>query len=125
SFTKPWLHQIHTNDEPVPHHILRHELVHALGADLAGGPWGVPGGLVPQMAFIEGIAVAGDWPPGEFTVHEETRAMKELGRMPDLARLFRPGLFYAESGAVAYTAAGSFIRYLWETRGAELVREAY
>ncbi len=125
SFTKPWLRQIHTNDAPAPHPILRHELVHALGADLAGGPWGVPGGLIPQMALIEGIAVAGDWPPGEFTVHEETRALRDLGLMPDVSRLFKPGLFYAESGPRAYTTAGSFVRWLWETRGPAFVAKVY
>ena len=125
SFTKPWLRQIHTNDAPAPHPILRHELVHALGADLAGGPWRVPGGLFPQMALIEGIAVAGDWPAGEFTIHEETGALRELKLMPEVQRLFRPGLFYAESGARAYTTAGSFVRWLWETRGAAFVRDVY
>jgi len=117
SFTKPWLRQIHTNDAPPPHPILRHELVHALGAQIAAGPWGVPGGIVPQMALIEGVAVAADWPAGEFTLHEEARALKDLRRLPDLPRLFRRGLFYAESGARAYTAAGSFLRWIWETRG--------
>src|SRR5713101_7935131 len=125
SFTKPWLRQIHTNDAPAPHPILRHELVHALGADLAGGPWGAPGGLIPQMALIEGIAVAGDWPPGEFTVHEETRALRDLGLMPDVSRLFKPGLFYAESGPRAYTTAGSFVRWLWETRGPDVLDKLY
>src|SRR5207248_1990983 len=67
SFTKPWLRQIHTNDAPPPHPILRHELVHALGAQIAAGPWGVPGGIVPQMALIEGMAVAADWPAGART----------------------------------------------------------
>jgi hypothetical protein len=118
SFTKPWLRQIHTNDAPAPHPILRHELVHAIGAQVAGGPWGVPGGLVPKMALTEGAAVAADWPPGEFTVHEEARALDDLHRLPDLQRLFRGGLFYAESGPRAYTAAGSFLRFIWETRGA-------
>ena len=125
SFTKPWLRQIHTNDAPAPHPILRHELVHALGAEIAGGPWGVPGGLLPQMALIEGIAVAGDWPPGEFTIHEETAALRELKLMPRVPDLFRPGLFYAESGPRAYTTAGSFVRWLWETRGKAFVRDAY
>jgi len=125
SFTKPWLRQIHTNDGPAPHPILRHEMVHALAAPIAGGPWGVPGGLFPQMALTEGIAVAGDWPAGEVTLHEETRGLKDLGLMPDVRQLFRPGLFYAESGARAYTTAGSFVRFLWETRGAAFVREAY
>ena len=125
SFTKPWLRQIHTNDAAAPHPILRHELVHAVGADLAGGPWRVPGGFFPQMALVEGAAVAGDWPAGEFTVHEETRALRDLQLMPEVQRLFRPGLFYAESGARAYTTAGSFVRWLWETKGAAFVREVY
>jgi len=128
SFTKPWLRQIHTNDAPAPHPILRHELAHALAADFAKGPWGVPGRLhrlVPDMAFIEGFAVAADWPPGEATVHEEARALRDLGRAPDLIQLFGPGLFYAEPGARAYTVAGSFVRFLWETRGASALREAY
>jgi len=126
SFTKPWLRQIHTNDAPAPHPILRHELVHALGARIARGPWGVPGGLIPQMALIEGVAVAADWPPGEFTVHEEARALQELKLLPDLRRLFRPGIvFYAESGARAYTTSGSFLRFLWESRGPEFIDKLY
>src|SRR3989475_1080951 len=98
SFTKPWLGQIHTNDAPAPHPILRHELVHALGAQIAKGPFGVPGGLLPQMALVEGAAVAADWPPGEFTVHEEARALHDLRLLPDLRRLFAPARFYGESG---------------------------
>ena len=128
SFTKPWLRQIHTNDAPAPHPILRHELVHAIGAQLARGPWGVPGrlrGLLPDMALVEGVAVAGDWPPGEFTIHEQARAILDLKLLPDLGRLFSPGLFYAESGPRAYTAAGSFIRWLWETRGPQYVYKVY
>ncbi len=124
SFTKPWLRQIHSNDAPAPHPILRHELVHAVLAEVARGPWGVPG-LVPQMALIEGIAVAADWPPGELTVHEEARALRELKLMPDVTRLFTPGLFYAESGPRAYTTAGSLVRFLWETRGPGYLREVY
>src|SRR6266403_1823384 len=125
SFTKPWLHQIHTNDAPAPHPILRHELVHAIGAQIARGIWKVPGGLVPQMALTEGVAVAGDWPPGEFTVHEEARAMRELNLLPDLQRLFRPAAFYAEAGPRAYTAAGSFLRFMRDRRGPELFSKLY
>jgi hypothetical protein len=77
------------------------------------------------MALVEGVAVAGDWPAGEFTTHEETRALRELKLMPDVQRLFKPGLFYAESGARAYTTAGSFVRWLWQTKGAAYLREVY
>jgi tetratricopeptide (TPR) repeat protein len=128
SFTKPWLRQIHTNDAPAPHPILRHELVHALAADWSSGPFGVPGrlgGLLPDMAFIEGFAVAGDWPAGESTVDEEAAALRRLGRAPDLVALFAPGRFYAEAGPNAYTLAGSFVRFLVARSGGGAVRAAY
>jgi len=128
SFTKPWLRQIHTNDAPAPHPILRHELAHAAFADLSGGVFGVPGrlrGLVPDMALVEGAAVAADWPAGELTVDEEARALHELKLLPDLRRIFRPGLFYAESGPRAYVAEGSFVRFLSEKEGAAAFRAAY
>ncbi|HWE23640.1 MAG TPA: type VI secretion system protein, partial [Myxococcales bacterium] len=48
SFTKPWLRQIHMNDGPAPQPILRHELAHAAFADIAPGPFGVPGGVLPR-----------------------------------------------------------------------------
>jgi hypothetical protein len=125
SFTKPWLRQIHTNDAPAPHPILRHELAHAAFAEIAPGPWGVPTGIVPQMALVEGAAVAADWPAGEFTVHEEARALLDAKLLPDLRRLFAPARFYGESGPRAYTAAGSAIRFLWATRGPAAFRAAY
>jgi len=125
SFTKPWLRQVHTNDAAAPHPILRHELAHAAFADVAPGPFGVPGGLVPQMALVEGAAVAADWPPGEFTVHQEARALRELKLLPDLPQIFAPARFYGESGPRAYTAAGSAIRFLWQTRGPTAFRELY
>jgi hypothetical protein len=125
SFTKPWLRQIHINDAPAPQPILRHELAHAAFADVAPGPWGVPTGIVPQMALVEGAAVAADWPPGEFTVHEEARALLDAKLLPDLRRLFGGGRFYGESGPRAYTAAGSAIRFLWESGGRAAFRDAY
>jgi tetratricopeptide (TPR) repeat protein len=77
------------------------------------------------MAFIEGLAVAADWPAGEATVDQETAALLELGKLPDLSRLFAPGRFYGEAGPSAYASAGSLIRFLWRTRGAAAVRTAY
>ena len=128
SFTKPWLRQVHTNDERVPHRILRHELAHAAAAELSGGALGVPGrlrGLWPSMALVEGLAVAADWPGGELTVHEQARALRGLGLAPDLRRLFGAASFFGESGARAYTTVGSFVRWLWTTQGAAAVARAY
>src|SRR5436305_6123751 len=74
SFTKPWLRQIHTNDAPAPHPILRHELVHAVGAPIARGPWGVPGGLVAGTGVVEGGEVYGASHAGDCSVLAETRS---------------------------------------------------
>ena len=125
SFTKPWLRQIHMNDGPAPQPILRHELAHAAFAEIAPGPFGVPGGVLPRMALVEGAAVAADWPAGEFTVHEEARALRDLKLLPDLRQLFAPARFYVEAGPRAYTAAGSAIRFLWQSRGPAAFRDAY
>ncbi|HWE24321.1 MAG TPA: hypothetical protein VG496_10325, partial [Myxococcales bacterium] len=110
---------------PAPQPILRHELAHAAFADIAPGPFGVPGGILPRMALVEGAAVAADWPSGEFTVHEEARALRDLKLLPDLRQLIAPARFYAEAGPRAYTTAGSAIRFLWQSRGPAAFRAAY
>src|SRR5205085_6568720 len=110
---------------PAPGAILRHELAHAAFADVARGPFGVPGGLLPRMALVEGAAVAADWPGGEFTIHEEARALRDLNLLPDLRRLFAGGRFYTEPGARAYITVGSAVRFLWQSRGPPAFGEAY
>ena len=36
-YTKPWLAEIHLTDQPLPHPVLRHEMVHAVG--IGARPW--------------------------------------------------------------------------------------
>jgi hypothetical protein len=126
-YAKPWLREVHVVDAPLPHPVLRHELVHALGATIAGGPLGVPARRVVLVSagLVEGLAAALETPRGRFTVHEWSRAAKELGLLPDVAALVGPAGFYAQPPARAYTAAGSFLAYLLERHGAAKVREAY
>ncbi len=126
-YAKPWLREIHLVDAPFPHPLLRHELVHVVGAELAGGLLGVPAraAVLVSPGLIEGLAAALETPRGRYTVHEWSRAARELGLLPDVARIVGPAGFYAEPPARAYTAAGSFLAFLLERHGAERVREAY
>jgi hypothetical protein len=126
-YAKPWLREVHVVDAPVPHPVLRHELVHALGATIAGGPLGVPARrlVLVSAGLVEGLAAALETPRGRFTVHEWSRAAKELGLLPDVAALVGPAAFYLQPPARAYTAAGSFLAYLLERHGAARVRDAY
>jgi hypothetical protein len=126
-YAKPWLKEIHLVDAPLPHPLLRHELVHAVAADVAGRPLGVPARalVLVSAGLVEGLAAALETPRGRLTVHEWSRAAKELGLLPDVAAIVGPAGFYAEPPARAYAAAGSFLAFVLERHGAGTVREAY
>lgn len=127
NFTKPWLSEIHLNDAPAPHPVLRHELVHALAAPLAPGPLHVPARarVLVAAGLVEGLAEAVDVPRGPYTLHEWTRAMRDQGVMPPPAALVGATGFFGAAPARAYTAAGSFLRWLLDTEGAARVRALY
>ncbi len=126
-YTKPWLGEIHLSDAPAPHPSLRHELVHALAAPFASGPLKVPARWLVSVraGLVEGLAVALDLPRGEWTAHEWSRAMRDLGLMPRPGALLGPGGFFSAPQARAYTVAGSFLGFLIERHGAEPVRRLY
>ncbi len=127
NFTKPWLAEIQITDWPLPHPVLRHELVHALAAGFASGPLRVPArhGFFVSAGLVEGLAVAVDLPHGEWTLHESTRAMRDLGLLPALDGLLGPAGYFNAPPARAYTAAGSFLRYLLDRFGPAQVRALY
>jgi len=127
SFTKPWLAEIHVNDEGAPHPILRHELVHALASAAAPGPLHVPAraGVVVNVGLMEGLAVAVDPPSGSWDVHAWTRALRDQGRLPPLASLLGASGFFNAPPARAYTAAGSFLKFLLDRAGPRAVLAAY
>ena len=80
---------------------------------------------VPMLAsgLIEGVAEAADAgaPDGTSTIHQEAAAMIADGRGAAAGGVVGAG-FSTLSGARAYTLAGSFCRFLLETRGAEKLR---
>ena len=127
SFTKPWLAEIHVHEQGVPHPILRHELVHALASAVARGPLRVPARalVLVNPGLVEGLAVAVDVPAGSFDIHAWTRALRDQGRLPALDALLGATGFFGAAPARAYTAAGSFLRYLLDRYGAPAVLAAY
>jgi hypothetical protein len=126
-YTKPWWAEVHVEDEPLPHPILRHEIVHAVASALAPGPLHVParGRLLPALALVEGLAVALDTPRGGYTVHQWSRAARDLDYLPDLERILGPAGFWSQAPARAYTAAGSFLAFLLDRYGPGPVTAAY
>lgn len=127
-FAKPWLGQLHVDPRGFPHGVLKHELAHVVAAQLGREPFRVTAtalGLLPLPVLVEGAAVAADWNPGELTVHEEARALRDLGLAPELPGLLSPRAFFAESHRRAYTYAGSFVRWLVDTRGRSAFARLY
>jgi hypothetical protein len=77
--------------------------------------------------LIEGLAVAVDWPGGDYgrlTPHEAVRALQEMGLRPSIRALLSLG-FLAQSSQRSYQTAGSFMRFLLDTYGAPALRRLY
>jgi hypothetical protein len=134
-YAKPWTREIFLQTERFPSSRLRHELAHvfagAFGDRMFGvafrwrwrGPLPVP---TLAMGLVEGLAEAADTsdPDGATTIHQDAAAMIADGLAPPLAAVVGAG-FSGQSGARAYTMAGSFCAFLLETRGADELRELY
>lgn len=125
--SRPWAGEIHIDGFETPHRVLKHELAHLFAAELAGGPFKVPalGGLLINLGIVEGTAVAADWPARVLTTHQWAQAMRVLGLAPDLRKALYPTGFWSQSSVRAYTAAGSFLRWLIETRGIDRFKVLY
>jgi hypothetical protein len=124
---KPWRNEVYVTAEPTPHWVLRHELAHAVAARFGRGPFAIAsslGGLWPDPGLIEGLAVAAGGPRSDLTVHQWAAAMKRQELLPPVSRLFGLG-FLDIAQSAAYTAAGSFCRFVHDRHGAAALRQVY
>jgi tetratricopeptide (TPR) repeat protein len=71
------------------------------------------------------VSSKADNPFDELTLHEWAAAMKKKNLLPDVASLMSAQGFYGAPPSRAYATAGSFLRYLAETRGKEKLRDLY
>ena len=126
-FAKPWKYSLYLNGASFPHGILKHELVHVVGAAFGTWPFGTSArwALWQNVGLIEGLAVAVDWPARKFSPHTWSAAQRRIGKAPDLRSLFDPLGFWTKSARRTYILAGSFVRFLLDVYGPELFRQAY
>lgn len=124
---KPWLAEIHIARVPYATPVVHHELAHVVLGHFADSFLKVPTtiGFVPHNALVEGAAEAMEWYGGQLTAHQWAAAMRKEGIAPDLASIVGADGFWKQSAGKAYTVAGSFIRWLLDTRGAEPLKAAY
>ncbi len=124
---KPWRNEVYLQNESFPHPVLKHELAHAVARAMGAWPFYATSryGLLPLPGLIEGAAVAAAWEgESDATPHEWTRAMSDANLLPNIESIMGIG-FYGHSAGTAYTAAGSFIRWLIDHKGAARFARVY
>ncbi len=124
---KPWRREIYIQHEAWPHPVLRHELAHVFAGAAGDRLFRLSlAGVIPQLGLVEGLAVAADRRvTGNVSLHQSVRAMRQAGLLPPLDQVFSGLRFWSLPSGRAYTAAGSFVRYLLQQHGPQKVLAAY
>ncbi|MFH1530329.1 MAG: tetratricopeptide repeat protein [Pseudomonadota bacterium] len=127
SIARPWQGQLHIVFSDVGTRVSAHELVHLYAAEASTGALGIPvrRGVLPVAGLIEGLAVALEPPRPLAPLHHWAAAMGRTIDTPSMASLMEPASFWSHAGGKVYTLAGSFVRWLLETRGGEAVTALY
>jgi tetratricopeptide (TPR) repeat protein len=122
----PWRQQIYLDYRGFPHPVLPHELAHVFGKTVGDRVFGVSmDGVVPNVALVEGFATAmAPRASDRLDLHDQATVLERLGKRPPLAEIMGPA-FFSRSSRVAYTTAGSFCRWLVDTRGFEPMGALY
>lgn len=123
---KPWRGEVYLQNDEFPHPVLKHELAHVIARRFASWPFYVTSSWgLPMPGLVEGAAVAAAWEgESDATPHEWTRAMMDARLLPAMDEIMGSG-FYGQSSSTAYTAAGSFSRWLIEREGVAKFRDVY
>ncbi len=123
---KPWQRAMHIHAPKLGDGVTIHELAHIFSAEISNPPHHLSwAGLLPNMALIEGLAVAATWESGRLDPHQWSEAMERIKRAPSLKELLQPQGFYARNNRSAYTLCGSFVRFYRDTQGQEEMALAY
>jgi tetratricopeptide (TPR) repeat protein len=131
---KPWLKEVYITYGNFPHHSLKHELAHIFAGSY-GDSWFkvsmsynsiIPGISIPSPnpGLIEGAAVAASFELNGVTFHQKAKILYDL-RMAAPMKVVFSSMFYALSSSRAYTQAGSFYKWLYDTYGSEKTFKLY
>ena len=124
---KPWQWAFSVHAPKIGDDVTMHEMAHVFSAEIANPPHHLslgPGGL-PNMAQIEGLAVAATWNGRRLDRHQWSAAMRRLDLAPPVDTLLAPSGFITSYQGVAYTVCGSISRHFVDTYGRAALAEAY
>jgi hypothetical protein len=122
----PWRQQMYLSHRLWPHDVMHHELAHAFLGDFGDPLLGLPiEGMRINGALIEGVPTAlAPRAQDNLGLHEQAAVLDRLDKRPPLASIMGAG-FWGAAASRAYTASGSFVLWLAETRGWATVTEIY
>lgn len=122
----PWRQQMYLSHRPWPHDVLPHELAHAFLGDVGDPLLGLPiSGLRFSGALVEGVPTAlAPRNRDNLDLHEQAAILDRLDKRPPLAVIMGAG-FWGQAASRAYTAAGSFVLWLAQTRGWPTIATIY
>ncbi len=124
---KPWRREIYLQHDAWPQTVTKHELAHVFAGRFGDPIFGIARrGLAFNVGLIEGVAVAASWGGQPLTPHQIVKVLREakLVDAGTLAHVMGPS-FFGLNAAQAYNIAGSFCRFLADTRGVPKLMELY
>ena len=124
---KPWRREIYLQHDSWPQTVTRHELAHVFAGPFGDRIFGIARrGLRFNVGLIEGVAVAASWAGSPLTPHQVVKVLRDAGLVDadTLGAVMGPRFFGINAGQ-AYNVAGSFCRFLYDTRGAARLEQLY
>lgn len=123
--TKPWLQEIHLDGLVPGDLLLSHEVAHVVAGRLASNFLAMPlhAGLIVDVGRLEGLAVAAAFAADGPSPHEWAAAMRRAGIDTDVSALMGGMGFWSQQPRRAYTVAGSFVRWLADEYGPQVLQE--
>ncbi|OGR03745.1 MAG: hypothetical protein A2284_05165 [Deltaproteobacteria bacterium RIFOXYA12_FULL_61_11] len=113
--------ELHLDHDLPPHPLLTHELTHVLASSIAPEFTGAP----LNACLVEGLAVAVAWLEEAVDPHQLAKALMDRRGELDILELFSPLHFFSTSAREAYTACGSFVRFLLDAHGPIPLKSLY
>lgn len=124
SFARVWKYETHLVKGSPDSTLARHEMAHLFAASFGQAPLQVAGAYYfPAIGWIEGLAMAAEWPIQTYNLHVWSNAI--LQNQETFGDVTLSSLLYGFWGMpsrVAYTLAGSYVRYLIDIYGIEAVK---
>ncbi len=124
---KPWRREIYLQHDAWPQTVTKHELAHVFAGRFGDPIFGIARrGLGFNVGLIEGVAVAAAWEGQPLTPHQVVKVLRDakLLDVDTLASVMGPS-FFGINAAQAYNVAGSFCRFLADTRGVGKLEALY